>query len=338
MCRGLEQLWPTWSSVVGDHVSTIGGDMNEAPALPLLERLRKRAPGPGGASVEPVEIFAPDRYCTDLLLECAAPLFRAEIAPGFVWIVRVHPPTGAGWALELLALVQRWLESARLPWATVLYRGRSYLIRPTTDIPAVQDGRGIDRRAVPRSPELRKNDHVRNPAQDLRHSGCRCRGAHADCGRTGRNPLHGHQRRHRPAAEGRRHGDQQHRVGDGHLPPDRRGQGDRSAPVDTFPPTISGTFKEDNTLSVAHGSWTGSPAPTFTYQWQRCDATGGGCVDLTGAKHVLCLPLHAAPVLHVDDVANRGDAADHVLVVVLDDPRVGLPPVVQCVEGSKGGG
>lgn len=57
-----------------------------------------------------------------------------------------------------------------------------------------------------------------------------------------------------------------------------------TAPVNTSPPTITGTFKEDSTLSVDHGGWTGSPSPSFTYQWQRCDATGGGCVDLTGAS------------------------------------------------------
>ena len=57
-----------------------------------------------------------------------------------------------------------------------------------------------------------------------------------------------------------------------------------SAPANTSPPTISGTFKETSTLSVDPGGWTGSPSPTFTYQWQRCDATGGACVDLTGAS------------------------------------------------------
>lgn len=57
-----------------------------------------------------------------------------------------------------------------------------------------------------------------------------------------------------------------------------------SAPVDTSPPAISGTFKEGTTLTVAPGSWSGSPAPTFTYQWQRCDATGGACVDLAGSS------------------------------------------------------
>ena len=57
-----------------------------------------------------------------------------------------------------------------------------------------------------------------------------------------------------------------------------------SAPAETTPPSISGTYKEANTLTVAPGAWSGSPSPTFTYQWQRCDATGGACVDLAGAS------------------------------------------------------
>lgn len=57
-----------------------------------------------------------------------------------------------------------------------------------------------------------------------------------------------------------------------------------SAPANTTPPSISGTFKEATTLTVAPGAWSGSPVPTFTYQWQRCDATGGACVDLAGAS------------------------------------------------------
>jgi hypothetical protein len=57
-----------------------------------------------------------------------------------------------------------------------------------------------------------------------------------------------------------------------------------SAPANTLPPAISGTFKEGYTLSIASGKWSGSPEPTFTYQWQRCDATGGGCADLSGAS------------------------------------------------------
>jgi hypothetical protein len=96
---------------------------------------------------EPVEVFVRNRYFADLLLAYAAPPFSAELAPGLVWIVRVQPPAQAGWAIELLSLVQRWLESARLPWATVLYGGRSCLIRPSTDIAqflaAVEAPRGL---------------------------------------------------------------------------------------------------------------------------------------------------------------------------------------------------
>ena len=71
---------------------------------------------------------------TSLLLEYAAPLFPAEIVSGSAWVVRLQPPTGGGWVLELLSLVERWLESARLPCAKVLYGGRSYLIRNSLEV------------------------------------------------------------------------------------------------------------------------------------------------------------------------------------------------------------
>lgn len=113
-------------------------------------RFRRRARKRSSAyeeSAEPVEVFVRSRHFADLLLEYAAPPFSAEIAPGLVWIVRVQPPAQAGWAIELLSLVQRWLESARLPWATVLYGGHACLIRPSTDIAqflaAVEAPRGL---------------------------------------------------------------------------------------------------------------------------------------------------------------------------------------------------
>jgi hypothetical protein len=56
-----------------------------------------------------------------------------------------------------------------------------------------------------------------------------------------------------------------------------------TAPANTSPPTISGTFKENSTLTISQGGWGGSPSPTFTDQWQRCDATGGACANLPGA-------------------------------------------------------
>src|SRR5581483_86883 len=33
------------------------------------------------------------------------------------------------------------------------------------------------------------------------------------------------------------------------------------------------------------GSWTGTPAPSFSYQWERCVGTGGGCSAISGATN-----------------------------------------------------
>ena len=105
--------------------------MSSAPSLTYLKRRRKRPPAAWSAQgVRPIEIVAPDQLSTALLLEYAAPIFPAEVVSGTAWIVRLEPPaTGGGWVLELLELVDRWLASARLPCANVLYGGRSYLIR-----------------------------------------------------------------------------------------------------------------------------------------------------------------------------------------------------------------
>jgi len=114
--------------------------MTEAPAMPFFERAGKRPsawrrarPRPptawSSAHAQPIEIVAPDRDSATLLLDYAAPLFPAEIVSGSTWIVRLLPRTGGAWVLELLSLVERWLESAALPRATVRCGGRTYLIR-----------------------------------------------------------------------------------------------------------------------------------------------------------------------------------------------------------------
>jgi hypothetical protein len=41
------------------------------------------------------------------------------------------------------------------------------------------------------------------------------------------------------------------------------------APVNTVLPVISGSTVVGQTLATTSGTWTGFPAPTFTYQWQR---------------------------------------------------------------------
>jgi hypothetical protein len=86
-------------------------------------------------SVHRVEVIAPDPECAALLLQYVAPAFPAELVTGVPLIVRLQPPQGEPrWVIEFLALVQRWLESAPLPCAKVLYDGRSYPIRAPLDL------------------------------------------------------------------------------------------------------------------------------------------------------------------------------------------------------------
>jgi hypothetical protein len=52
------------------------------------------------------------------------------------------------------------------------------------------------------------------------------------------------------------------------------------APEMTEPPAISGSTRIGQTLTAQPGTWT--HAPTFTYQWHRCDANGW-CATIPGA-------------------------------------------------------
>ncbi len=54
-------------------------------------------------------------------------------------------------------------------------------------------------------------------------------------------------------------------------------------PVNTVPPSVSGTVAVGQQLQADSGTWTGTPAPTFSYQWQDCDSSGNNCVAIAGA-------------------------------------------------------
>jgi hypothetical protein len=55
-----------------------------------------------------------------------------------------------------------------------------------------------------------------------------------------------------------------------------------SRPVNTSAPVLSGPAAQGQALTAGHGSWS-SPGSTYTYQWQRCDASGAHCADIKGA-------------------------------------------------------
>jgi hypothetical protein len=55
-----------------------------------------------------------------------------------------------------------------------------------------------------------------------------------------------------------------------------------SAPVNSSPPSISGTPQAGLTLSASTGTWSGSPT-SYGYQWKRCDSAGANCASISGA-------------------------------------------------------
>ena len=66
-----------------------------------------------------------------------------------------------------------------------------------------------------------------------------------------------------------------------------------SGPVNQVLPVVTGSAVQGQTLTVTAGSWAGSPAPTLSEQWQRCDGAGANCADIAGATGSSYQPVAA---------------------------------------------
>lgn len=56
-----------------------------------------------------------------------------------------------------------------------------------------------------------------------------------------------------------------------------------SSPANKALPSISGTARDGQTLAAHPGTWSGSPTPSYSYQWRRCNSSGASCSNISGA-------------------------------------------------------
>ena len=54
-------------------------------------------------------------------------------------------------------------------------------------------------------------------------------------------------------------------------------------PVNSSPPTITGTPQEGKTLTANRGTWDNNPTD-YDYFWRRCASDGGSCSNISGAN------------------------------------------------------
>ncbi len=85
------------------------------------------------------------------------------------------------------------------------------------------------------------------------------------------------------------------------------------APSNTQPPVVSGTAEVGKELTTTNGTWSGTTPLSFSYQWRRCDKTGGSCDNISGATDNT-YKLQGADggnTLRVVVTAKNGDGTDN---------------------------
>lgn len=82
------------------------------------------------------------------------------------------------------------------------------------------------------------------------------------------------------------------------------------APVNTTPPTISGTAKVGQTLTAGDGTWSNAPT-SYAYQWLRCNGGGNSCASVANGtqKPYTLVGADAGSTLRVRVTATNADGS-----------------------------
>src|SRR5690242_3547355 len=83
-----------------------------------------------------------------------------------------------------------------------------------------------------------------------------------------------------------------------------------AAPVNTAPPTITGTTTVGQTLTASNGTWSNSPT-SFAYQWLRCNGGGNNCADVANGtlKTYTLVGADAGRTMRVRVTATNADGS-----------------------------
>jgi PKD domain/Carboxypeptidase regulatory-like domain len=100
-------------------------------------------------------------------------------------------------------------------------------------------------------------------------------------------------------------------------------------PVNSEPPSISGTAQQGQTLTETHGQWTNEPTG-YEYQWWRCDAEGKNCAAIAGASGQTYL-LGAADVGHTIEVGETARNAAGAGTAVTSEPTAAVLPAIPVI-------
>jgi hypothetical protein len=84
-------------------------------------------------------------------------------------------------------------------------------------------------------------------------------------------------------------------------------------PANTSPPTISGTARQGETLTASSGSWSGTTPISYSYQWKRCDTSGGNCSDRSTGQTCSLTSGDVGHRMRVSVTATNSDGSSSAL-------------------------